>query len=721
MVKDVGTLAVYLTMPRDDFSKGVSEAEKGIAMLSKSIAGFAVAAAAGITAFATASVHKFMESEAAAKQLDQTLKSTKFAAGFNSEQLKTFGNEMKSISVYGGTAINKAMALMATFTSIKGDIFKKAIESAMDLNSALGGDIQGNVIQLGKALNNPITGMTALRRVGVSFTKEQEAAVESLVNAGKLEEAQMVILNELQVEFGGQARAMSQTTQGAYLKMQNAMGGVNKEIGQMIVEGLGLVDMMNRKSASMNLVVKTLQSFDDATRNAIVRSTALALAVGSLVGAYKALIWTGLVQGITALGKYIYLCATHTTASTLNTSALWKEVQAQNALNLSRTAGLSALGMGSMGKSVQTIGKVNLSTGVVTLAAETAIATKATLPFMTALKTLPLLSFAATGALATLASSAAIAGTAFAGWKIGNWISEFTGLKDVLTDFYAKWIFGIDQIQKKSDMLDEKIKALPALASRGIMAAENTIKQQAEAAKKYIEEINKPSKFDPQSALDMRKLQDEIKIAGMADETLQEKLLIIAQKRVDIMRESTNIINATEDAKKDKEAEEKRILELQKEDVKLQIEKNKLIENERKNILEAQITLDEKLNDIKFKNATTLDEKLKLLTEKRIRAELNATYAKDEAVKLKYEGESADIEQEIKDLKKSTEDKNKYVAPRLAGAVEKGTVEAYRAELAGQNQDTAILQQTARNTDVTAKGVQQLVQSFKPFANMGVA
>jgi hypothetical protein len=378
--------------------------------------------------------------------------------------------------------------------------------------------------------------------------------------------------------------------------------------------------------------------------------------------------------------------------------------------------------MGSMGKSVQTIGKVNLSTGVVTLAAETAIATKATLPFMTALKTLPALSFAATGALASLASGAAIAGAAFGGWKIGNWISEFTGLKDVLTDFYAKWIFGIEQIQKKSDQLDEKIKALPGLASRGIMAAENAIKQQAEATKKYIEEMLKPSTFNPQSALDMRKLQDEIKIAGMADESLQDKLLIIAEKRNAILRESMNVVNSTGDAVKDAEAEQKRMLELQKEDVKLQIEKNKLIENERKNILDAQISLDEKLNDIKFKNATTLDEKLKLLTEKRIRAELNAIYAKDEAVKLKYEGESADIEQEIKDLKKDAlEKQNKYVAPRLAGAIEKGTVEAYRAELAGQNQDTAILQQTAKNTDLTAKGVQQLVQSFKPFANLGVA
>ena len=721
-VKEIGTLAVYLTMPRDDFNKGLKEAQAGIGKLSSGIATFAVAGAASITALATASVNKFMESEAAAKQLDQTLKSTKFAAGFNSEQLKRFSDELKGVSVFGGTALNRAMALMATFTSVKGDIFKQAMVAAMDLNSALGGDIQGNVIQLGKALNNPITGMTALRRVGVSFTKEQETAVESLVNAGKLEEAQMVILNELQVEFGGQAKAMSQTTMGAYLKMQNAMGGLSKQIGDMTVEGLGLVDAMNKKASAINSVTKWFASLDDATKNSIVRTAALATGIGTLIGAYKAMVWTGLSQGIAGLAKYVYYLGTHTAASTLNTSALYKEVQAQNALNISRAAALKSMGMGSMGKGIQTIGTVS-STGVVTLApaaAEAASLTKNSMPFFTAMKTMPALSFAASSAMAGIASGAAVVGTAIAGWKIGDWISEFTGLKSVLTDFYAKWIFGIEQVQKKSDELDAKVReAWKDRGTRGIIAAAEEAKAKAAADAKYRGDIQGQAAFDPERAREGRKLQDEIRIAGMSDVTLQDKLAIIAEKRANIMRESLNVGKATGDAAKDLEAEENRIQKLREEDVRLQIERNKLVEDERKKNLDAQAAYDEKINDIKFKNANSLEEKLKLLTQKRVDIELKAAYAGSESEKLKLLGESADIEQQMKELKDTGKDK--YVAPRLAGAVEKGTIEAYRAELAGKNGDLEYTRKTADNTDKTVKELQTLNRTIRPLANLGVA
>jgi hypothetical protein len=724
MVKDVGTLAVYLTMPRDDFNKGLQEAQKGIGQLSKSIAGFAVGAAAGITAFATASVHKFMESEAAAKQLDQTLKSTKFAAGFNSEQLKSFSNEMKSVSVYGGTAITRAIALMATFTSIKGDIFKKAIESAMDLNSALGGDIQGNVIQLGKALNNPLTGMTALRRVGVSFTKEQEAAVESLVNAGKLEEAQMIILNELQVEFGGQARAMSQTAQGAYLKMQNAMGGVNKEIGQMIVEGLGLVDVMNRKSESMNYVTKTLKNMDDATRNAVVRSTALALAVGSLVGAYKAFVWTGLVQGISALGKYVYLCATHTTASSLNTAALWKEVQAQNALNISRAASLSSAGMGAIGKGVQTIGRVNLATGSVSLASEMAVTSKNSMPFFDAMKTLPALTFAASGAMAAIASSAAIAGTAIIGWNIGKFLGELLGLEDR----FAKLIFGIDGIKNKSDELDKQVEAAwgtkgnRKFSGGGISEAKDRENAKIDAQAKYNEEMQKGLGFNAELALTERKLQDDVNVSMMARETLEDKLNIIAYERNAILRESMNVMESTGDAAKDLLAEEKRLQGLREQDMKKQIEKMNLIKEEEKRIKDSNQSLNDKKNELKFKNAVTLEEKLGILKKRQIDAELMAVYGKDEVERNKANEMVMDIEQQMKELKKEADQANKYVAPRLSGAVEKGTVEAYRAELAGTNGVDESIVKTAVSTERTAKGVDKLVYSMAMFGkNFGVA
>ena len=73
----------------------------------------------------------------------------------------------------------------------------------LDMSVALGQDATQSAIQLGKALNDPVKGVTALRRVGVSFTAAQIKQIKTLVATGKTLQAQKLILRELNQEFGG--------------------------------------------------------------------------------------------------------------------------------------------------------------------------------------------------------------------------------------------------------------------------------------------------------------------------------------------------------------------------------------------------------------------------------------------------------------------------------------------------------------------------------------
>ena len=52
-------------------------------------------------------------------------------------------------------------------------------------------------VLVGKALNDPKKGLTALRRVGVQFTDAQEDQIKALVKSGKTMDAQKIILREL--------------------------------------------------------------------------------------------------------------------------------------------------------------------------------------------------------------------------------------------------------------------------------------------------------------------------------------------------------------------------------------------------------------------------------------------------------------------------------------------------------------------------------------------
>ena len=75
------------------------------------------------------------------------------------------------------------------------------------MSVALGEDSKNASIQLGKALNDPILGITSLKRVGVSFTQSQKDQIKVLVESGHKMKAQKLILKELQTEFGGAAAA----------------------------------------------------------------------------------------------------------------------------------------------------------------------------------------------------------------------------------------------------------------------------------------------------------------------------------------------------------------------------------------------------------------------------------------------------------------------------------------------------------------------------------
>jgi hypothetical protein len=69
-------------------------------------------------------------------------------------------------------------------------------------------------IQVGKALNDPIKGVTALRRVGVQLTDGQQKLIEKMVKSGDVIGAQKVVLKELNKEFGGSAQAAGKTLPG---------------------------------------------------------------------------------------------------------------------------------------------------------------------------------------------------------------------------------------------------------------------------------------------------------------------------------------------------------------------------------------------------------------------------------------------------------------------------------------------------------------------------
>lgn len=196
----------------------------GLLRASVIAAAAAVAALVGSALAFRQFVTNTIEAQKAQAQLAAVLRSTNAISGQSIRALNDHAMALQRLTTFGDDAINAAQGILLTFTRIRGDVFPQATKAVLNLSAALGMDLKGASLQLGKALNDPVLGMSALSRAGIQFTESQKATVKQLVATGQIMAAQKIILKELEVQFGGSAEAARKTLGGALTALGNAWG-----------------------------------------------------------------------------------------------------------------------------------------------------------------------------------------------------------------------------------------------------------------------------------------------------------------------------------------------------------------------------------------------------------------------------------------------------------------------------------------------------------------
>lgn len=168
-------------------------------------------------------------------KLVSVLNATRSASGQTVKGLNDLSEAIQKNTIYDNDAAIAAETLLLTFNRISGETFPEAIRTAADMATVFGGDLTSNTQMLGKALQDPIMGMNLLRRQGIIFTEEQKKLVEGFVKTNNVASAQKVILDKLKDSIGGSAEAAGNTGYGAWIKMQNALADVSKQIGNELL------------------------------------------------------------------------------------------------------------------------------------------------------------------------------------------------------------------------------------------------------------------------------------------------------------------------------------------------------------------------------------------------------------------------------------------------------------------------------------------------------
>lgn len=258
-----GDLVVRLGMDSARFSRGVGKARSAIRSFSR----FALNALAPIATVlgGRESVRAYEEQRTAIARLEQILKTTGNAAGVTSEQLQKFAAARQAVTNFGDEVTIQGASVLATFKNIQGQAFLDTIELAQDVSALMGNDLQSAMVQLGKAINDPITGLSQLNRVGITFSKEQQERIKLLQESGNLMEAQAVILDEVRSQFGGAAEA----ARSPWTALSNTFGDLLEKIGELISGGAGgsLVEwidgVVQRVTQGVDVVIQWRDAFYD--------------------------------------------------------------------------------------------------------------------------------------------------------------------------------------------------------------------------------------------------------------------------------------------------------------------------------------------------------------------------------------------------------------------------------------------------------------------------
>jgi hypothetical protein len=197
-----------------------------------------VGGVAAIGGIVVKSIGEARAAERTTAQLNTVIASTGGVAGVTAAAVQDLATALQRTTTYEDDATTAAAALLLTFTNIGKDVFPQALGMTLDMSTALGQDLKSSAVQLGKALQDPIEGVTALRRVGVNFTEAQQATIKSLVESNRLLDAQKLILAELNTEFGGSAAALGQTFDGQLAILGNRLGSLGKTLGGLLLEPL---------------------------------------------------------------------------------------------------------------------------------------------------------------------------------------------------------------------------------------------------------------------------------------------------------------------------------------------------------------------------------------------------------------------------------------------------------------------------------------------------
>lgn len=267
---DINDIKQGLAMVRGEVARFRSEAEKAIDLsgLSSSMSGFAsmvrgVLAGVTVGGILRAVISETRDASDEMAQLRAVVESTGKAAGYSAIELQKMAETMSASTTHSDGDIVRAQTRLLSYTGIVGKQFPAALQMAIDQSARLGESIEQSAETVGKALDKPSQGVTALTKQGFKFTEQQKQQMKVMEQTGRTAEAQQIVLDAMAESYAGAAAAARGTFGGAITSVGNTL--------RQLFDGSG---------GGVSGATRAVNQLDDALRSPEIRQGFERLATG---------------------------------------------------------------------------------------------------------------------------------------------------------------------------------------------------------------------------------------------------------------------------------------------------------------------------------------------------------------------------------------------------------------------------------------------------------
>lgn len=308
-------IAVLLTATdkmTESVNTAVSKSQRALEQLQKSkgfqafdkLGSQALIAGTAITAGFGMAISAAEESEVATRRLEQVFKSMGEKTGKAAKQAEEYASKLQMVIGVEDEEIMAVQAKLATFQAVSNQIgrtsgvFNRATSAAFDLAAAGFGEASQNATQLGKALQEPLKGMAALRKSGSLTVADMERIGKRYRQTGNLLEAQNSILKAVEKQVKGVAAATATESS----KMKVSWSELMESIGRTVMP------IFSKIVERVQEIIGVFQNFVENNPNVVKAIGALGLALLAFGGTVKVITTAMIVLNtVMSLNPYVLL------------------------------------------------------------------------------------------------------------------------------------------------------------------------------------------------------------------------------------------------------------------------------------------------------------------------------------------------------------------------------------------------------------------------------